>query len=72
MEKEIERHDRERILTARPEDLEQEYVASPANTEDILVCIEFAQCMQIHNVTIPGSGLAGCLNFWSRYCRNYA
>lgn len=31
MEKEIERHERERIQTARPEDLEQ--VPSPASTE---------------------------------------
>lgn len=44
MEKEMERHELERILTARPEDLEGEELAeegpvlSPPSTMDIMVC----------------------------------
>lgn len=45
MEEEIERHDRERLLTARPEDLEQEYVPSPTSAQDILVCSYIYQNM---------------------------
>ena len=33
MEKEIERHERERIQTARPEDLLEDYVPYPISTE---------------------------------------